>query len=65
MSCSTLCGGVLAVATLDDFEARAVEAQRAFRHQKNALIVVLTHTASWGEPGPAVQIHAHAFSLAG
>src|SRR5205823_8111073 len=41
-----LLDGVLAVATRDDFEAGAVEAQSAFGHLQNALLIVLAQTAT-------------------
>jgi hypothetical protein len=42
-----LLDGVLAVAALDDFEAGTVEAEDAFRHQQDALLVIFPNAASW------------------
>jgi hypothetical protein len=41
--------GALAVAALDDFEARAVEAQGALGHEQDLLIVVLAEADAGGE----------------
>src|SRR5215467_2207686 len=57
--------GVLTIAARNDFQARAIKAKGTFRHQQDALIVVFSHAASCGEPRSAIQIHAHACSLAG
>jgi hypothetical protein len=50
---------MLAVATLDNFEAWAIQAERAFWHEQNALLVVLAEAASWSEAGAAVQFGRH------
>ncbi len=41
-----LLDGVLTVAALDDFEARAVKAQGAFRHEQDALLVIFPKAAT-------------------
>jgi hypothetical protein len=43
--------GALAVATLDDFEARAIEAKGAFGHEQDLLAVVLAEADAGGEAG--------------
>jgi hypothetical protein len=43
-----LVNGVLAVATLDDFQARAVQAEGAFGHQEDLLVVVLAQADACG-----------------
>ena len=51
---------VLAVATLHNFETRAVEAQGAFRHQEHALLIVFAQTHAWSEPRVRLKIRMHA-----
>lgn len=52
--------GVFAVAALDDFEARTVEAQRAFRHEKNTLPIVFAKPAARSEAGIGIKIRFQA-----
>jgi hypothetical protein len=54
-----LLDGVLAVATLDNLEAWAVEAEDAFRHEQDALLVIFPKAASWSETRAAVQFRRH------
>src|SRR3989442_11508907 len=56
---NNLLDGVLAVTALDNFEAWAVEAQRAFRHLQNALLVVFAEAASGSQARAAVQFKRH------
>jgi hypothetical protein len=51
--------GVLAVAALDDFEAGAEQAQGAFGHEQDALLIVFSEAAAWGEAREAVQVKSH------
>jgi hypothetical protein len=57
-----LLDGVLAVATLDDFQAGADKAEGAFRHKQDALIVVFPEADAGGEAGFAREGNAHRFS---
>jgi hypothetical protein len=45
---------VIAVATLDDFQAGADKAKGAFGHEQDALIVVFAEAATGGEAGSSV-----------
>jgi hypothetical protein len=49
-----LLDGVLAVATLDDFEAGAVQAKGALRHEQDPLLIVFAEAAAWSEVRAAV-----------
>jgi hypothetical protein len=40
---------VLAVAALDDFQARAIQAEGALRHQQHTLLVVFAKAAARSE----------------
>jgi len=42
---------VFAVAALDNFEAWAVQAQRALGHEQNALLIIFSQTATGSEAG--------------
>ncbi len=55
----TLLMRVLAVAALDNLEAWAVEAQRALRHEQDALLIVFAKAASWSQARAAVQFGRH------
>ena len=48
--------GVLAVAALDDFEAGAVEAESAFGHEEDLLVVVLAEADAGGEAWMGIEI---------
>ncbi len=48
--------GAPAVAALDDFEAGAVEAESAFGHEQDLLIVVLAEADAGGEAGMGIEI---------
>src|ERR1700736_2690868 len=52
--------GVLAVAALDDFEAGAVEAQGAFGHEQDALLIVFAEAAARGQAWAGLQVRRHA-----
>jgi hypothetical protein len=52
--------GAPAVAALDDFEARSVEAQGALGHEQDLLVVVLAEADAGGEAGLGVGIQGHA-----
>jgi len=56
----------LAVAALDDFEARAVEAKSALGHEQDLLVVVLAEADAGGEARMGVEIRSryvgHRFS---
>jgi hypothetical protein len=54
-----LLDGVLAVAALDDFEAGTEQAQGAFGHEQDALLIVFSKAAAWGEAREAVQVKSH------
>src|ERR1700687_5594212 len=54
-----LLDGVLAVAALDNFEAGAVQAQGALRHEQNALLVVFPKAAAGSQERAAVQFRRH------
>ena len=54
-----LLDGVLAVAALNDFEAGAEQAQGAFGHEQDALLIVFSETAARGEAREAVQVKSH------
>ena len=54
-----LLDSVLAVAALDNLEAWAVEAQRALRHEQDALLIVFAKAASWSQARAAVQFGRH------
>jgi hypothetical protein len=51
--------GVFSVATLDDFEAGAVEAKRALRHKQDALLIVFAKPATWREARAGILIDGH------
>ena len=55
-----LLNGVLAVAALDDFEARTVEAKSALGHKQDTLIVIFAEADAHSEAGPRIRIHDHA-----
>jgi hypothetical protein len=57
--------GVLAVAALDDFEAGAVEAQRAFGHEQNFVALVFTEADAWNQVGTGILIDAHGLAFSG
>ena len=48
--------GALAVAALNDFEAGAVEAESAFGHEQDLLIVVLAEADAGGEARMGIEI---------
>ena len=50
--------GAFAVATLDDFEAGAVEAKGALGHEEDLLVVVLAEADPGGEAGMRVEIRS-------
>lgn len=57
--------GAFAVAALDDFEAGAVEAEGAFGHEEDLLVVVLAEADAGGETGVGIEIWScvrHRFS---
>jgi len=54
-----LLDGVFAVAALDNFEARAVQTQRALGHEQNALLIIFSQTATGSEAGTAIQFKWH------
>src|SRR5712664_3938256 len=54
-----LLDSVLAVATLDNFEAGAVQAEGPFRHEQDALLVTFPQAASWSQARTAVQFRRH------
>jgi hypothetical protein len=58
-----LVDGVLAVAALNYFEAGAVEAQGAFGHQQDLLIVVLAQADAGGEAGAGIEIGGGSHSV--
>ncbi len=58
-----LLDSVLAVAALDNLEAWAVEAQRALRHEQDALLIVFAKAASWSQARAAVQPSAGGCSV--
>jgi hypothetical protein len=54
-----LLDSMFAVAALDNLEAGAVQAQGAFRHEQDALLVVFPKAASRGQARAAVQFRRH------
>ena len=54
-----LLDGVAAVAALNDFEAGAEQAQGAFGHEEDALLIVFSEAAAWSEARQAVQVKSH------
>lgn len=57
---NNLLDGVFAVAALDDFEAGAVEAQSAFRHEQRAgLLALFIHAAAGSEARTATRFDTH------
>ena len=52
--------GAFAVATLDDFEAGAVEAEGALGHEQDLLVVVLAEADASGEARLGVRVQGHA-----
>jgi hypothetical protein len=54
-----LLDGVLAVAALDDFEAGAEEAEGAFGHEEDALMVVFTEADAGGQARDGGGIDRH------
>src|SRR6267378_1123920 len=57
--CDDLLDGMLTVAALDDFEAWAVEAEGAFGHEQDTLLVVFAKAATGSEAWPAIQVGSH------
>ncbi len=57
---------VISVAALDDFQARAVEPQRSFRHQEHSRrLRLFIEAAAWSEARALGQLWRHADSFAG
>src|ERR1700732_2181817 len=52
--------GVFAIATRNDFETGAIQAQGAFRHEEYALLVVFSEAAAGRETRMGQQIGRHA-----
>src|SRR5882762_6707114 len=50
---------MLTVAALNDFEAWAVEAEGAFGHEQDTLLVIFAEAAAWSQAGAAVQFGWH------
>src|SRR6266481_2831588 len=55
-----LLDGVLAVAALNNFEAWPIQAERAFRHEQHALLVVFPKAASGSQARAAMHLSVHA-----
>jgi hypothetical protein len=57
--------GVLAIAALHNFEARAVEAQRTFGHQEKAVLIVFAEAASGSQLRVRLKVRSHGRSWRG
>jgi hypothetical protein len=57
--------GVLAIATLDYFEARAVEPQCAFGHEQHPLIVVVTQATAGRKARMRLPVGSHTKIISG
>jgi hypothetical protein len=55
--------GVLAIATLDDFEAGADQTQGAFGHEQDSLLIVFAKTTTGSKARPTVQFKGHSNSI--
>ena len=57
--CDDLLDSVMAIAALDDFEAGAIQAEGAFRHEQHVLVVVFAEAAACSEARAGLKMDGH------